>query len=83
MVNPNKNTEAVLQNLEKVARLVLEPQYKNEIISPTINSSVFGNNTPTLAVEIISNKIWHSNAKLETYNRNNMAFKCRLSYLQK
>ena len=32
-------------------------------------------------VDIISNKLWHSNAKLKTYDRNNMKLKCLLVYL--
>ena len=35
-----------------------------------------------ISVDIISNKIRHSNANLETYDINNMAFKCRLVDLQ-
>ena len=36
-----------------------------------------GAGTTPVSVEIIPNKIWHSNAKLETFDRNNMEFKCR------
>ena len=40
MINLNKNKEEILQRVERVAHLVLEPQYKSSRITPTMNSSV-------------------------------------------
>ena len=77
MINLNKDTEAILQNVERFDLLVLEPKYQNPhgffIISTII--------TP-VAVGIISNNIWHSNSQLETYDRNIMVLKCEFVALQ-
>ena len=36
----NKNTEAILKKVARIARLVLEPLYQNRRISTTMNYSV-------------------------------------------
>ena len=41
MINLNKIMESILQNLERVVRLVLVTWYENRRISPTIDFSVF------------------------------------------
>ena len=76
MINLKKNTEAILQKVERFDRLVLEPYYRNRIIPPTMNYSISQQQYPPVAADLIPIKIWHSNAKLETYDRNNIAFKC-------
>ena len=47
-----------------------------------MDSPVSQQKYPPVAVEIIYNKIWHSNSKLEAYDRNNMEFKYQFVDLQ-
>ena len=74
MRNLDKSIEAILQRVESFPCLLLKPYYRNSIISYTTYYSVYQQYYPPVAVEIISNRTWHSNARLETYEINNMAF---------
>ena len=81
MINLNKNKETILQKVERVARLVLDPKYQNSRICPKMNYLVYQQWYPPVVVNLITNNIWNSCSKLEAYDRNNMAFKFQFVYL--
>ena len=64
MQSMNTSTEVILQKAERVSSLVLDPQYGNMRISPRMDYSVSQQKYPCVAVDPISNKIWHLNLQI-------------------